>query len=550
MRIGRKTFTYDYLAIALLTLVGSFLRLYNLNWDQGNYFHPDERNIASAVARLHFFNQLDPQFFAYGGFSIYLIRVLGELIARITSNNLWLTDWGHINLIARFISAFSATLLIPTVYSLAKEVFDKKTGLTASFLVVFLPSLIQTAHFGVTESLLAFLITMLVAVCISGANRKLKIAAMAGTIYGIALATKTSAISFFTPILLASFTPIKTQKFGQLRFLVTTVFVAFLLLVIFSPYTFLNWNKFYESMNYESGVVTGKFKVVYVLQFEKTTPYLFQLKNLFWQMGLTAGLGVMGIIILALFALKNKDFKKLIFLSFPITYFAYVGSWYTKFVRYMVPILPFLCLTAAWLLVVICRKYKFLGKTLITFFLLTTAFWGLAFFSIYTRSQTRIVASQWIYENIPEGAKILGEHWDDGLPLPLPDNNPSYYSIEQLTIYEPDSSDKIDYYADRLNTADYIIINSRRLYGTLINLPEKYPITSRYYQFLFSDQLGYKKVAEFSSYPQLFGLKIDDDKSEETFQVYDHPKVIIFSNQHTKTKKQIISLLSEQKNVD
>lgn len=242
--------------------------------------------------------------------------------------------------------------------------------------------------------------------------------------------------------------------------------------------------------------------------------------------------------------IKTKDIKKLIFLSFPISYFVYVGSWYTKFVRYMVPILPFVCIAAAWLLVAILQKYKFLGRTLATFFLLITAFWGLAFFSIYTRSQTRIEGSRWIYTNVSEGSKMLGEHWDDGLPVPLEGNNPSFYDVEQLTIYEPDNSQKIYYYSDQLANADFIIINSRRLYGTLIKLPKQYPITSRYYQLLFSGQLGFKKVAEFSSYPQIFGLEINDDQSEETFQVYDHPKILIFSKQHALNKEQIKALLS------
>lgn len=255
MRIARKTITFYYVALTVLTLIGGFLRFYNLNWDQGLYFHPDERNIAAAVARLRFFDQLDPGFFAYGGFSIYLIRAIGELLARITSNPLWLADWGHINLIARSISALSATLLIPLVYYLARKLFGQKTGLIASFFVAFLPSLVQTAHFGVTENLLTFFITLIVALCTKTTGAHLKKSAMiVGAVYGVALATKMSAVSFFTPIFLSSFV-FKNQRYGPLLFLVKTAIVTFLFFCLLSPYTFLNWNKFYESINYESGVV-------------------------------------------------------------------------------------------------------------------------------------------------------------------------------------------------------------------------------------------------------------------------------------------------------
>jgi hypothetical protein len=209
----------------------------------------------------------------------------------------------------------------------------------------------------------------------------------------------------------------------------------------------------------------------------------------------------------------------------------------------MVPLIPFLTIAASWLLFEIKKKRKLLGKTLIFLALSSSFFWSLAFFSIYTKESTRITASTWIYQNIPKDSKILGEHWDDGLPIDLDNNHPGQYRIEQLTIYEPDDSSKIEYYAQGLSQADYLIINSRRLYGTLMYLPEKYPITSHYYQLLFSGQLGYEKIAEFSSYPSLLGIIINDDSTEETFQVYDHPKVLIFKNQEKFKEKEIFAIL-------
>jgi hypothetical protein len=196
----------------------------------------------------------------------------------------------------------------------------------------------------------------------------------------------------------------------------------------------------------------------------------------------------------------------------------------------MVPILPFIILAAAFLLSEIKRKSQFFGSYLIAFMVISTFLWSIAFFSIYTREQTRIAASEWIYNNIPANSLILSEHWDDGLPVPIPPSTPNQYQVSALTIYEPDNQEKIDYYAQNLSIGDYIVINSRRLYGTLMYLPEKYPITSRYYKLLFEGRLGYEKVAEFVSYPKIFGFQINDDSSEETFQVYDHPKVMIFKN--------------------
>jgi hypothetical protein len=113
-------------------------------------------------------------------------------------------------------------------------------------------------------------------------------------------------------------------------------------------------------------------------------------------------------------------------------------------------------------------------------------------------------------------------------------------------MYDTDDAAKVQYLSTNLSSANYIIFNSRRLYGTLINLTDKYPITSKYYKLLFAGKLGYQQVAQFSSYPSLFSLQINDDASEETFQVYDHPKVIIFKNVANFNMQQLTRILNQQ----
>ena len=535
-----KSLIINHWPLIIIIFLGAFFRFYNLNWDQGHFFHPDERNIAAAVSQIHFFGQLDPKFFAYGSFPIYLSRSVGDSIGFLTNNSRWVYDWERINLISRGISALLSSLTIILVFLVGQKIWEKKVGLIASFLTAFTVSLIQTAHYGVTESMLVFWLLLLLIFSFEIIEKPtIKNYAKTGIILGLATATKISALSFLIiPVsvhLLYHFSTRGGSAPGgkylkyHFRFLFS-ILVALFTFSFFSPYVFLDKQKFLESLNYEIGVALGRLKVVYVLQFEKTLPYLFQIKNFFWQMGPVALFGILGTILLLVIALKTRDKKLLILLSFPVAYFVYVGSWYTKFIRFMVPVLPFLAIFAAWFLFEVWKKSKIFGGILLTLTLTLTLSWSLAFLSIYTRQSTRITASSWIYQNIPKGSKILGEHWDDGLPIELSLNHPSLYKIEQLTIYEPDNQQKIEYYAEKLSGSDYIIINSRRLYGTLIYLPEKYPITSRYYQLLFSGKLGYTKIAEFSSYPSLLGFTINDDSSEETFQVYDHPKVIIFKN--------------------
>lgn len=552
-KITRNKNFYIFLFFVFLITIAAFLRFYNLNWDQGSLFHPDERNIDNAVTKIRFFSRLDPEFFAYGGFSIYLYRAAADILSFITKTGSWTSDWGLINTVGRFFSALFSTLTIIPLYFLARKIASQKAALIAAILYSFTVASIQTSHYGVTESLITFIGVLICFFSIRILKKHNLINVfILGVASGIGIAAKTSSILFlimptlsFLIILIKNKLRLK-KNIGYFLFFSA---ICFLIFTLFSPFTFINWNKFIESMNYESGVATGSLPVVYTLQFNHTLSYFYQLKNLFWQIGLAGVFCITGFIFVLYKTIKTRDKNLLIFISFPLLYFLYVGAWHTKFIRYMVPIIPYLIISAGILLAEIRLKYKILGKTLITVIILSSVFWSLAFFSIYTRPQTRVSASKWIYVNIPIGAKLLTEQWDDGLPITIDNSYPSRYRNEQLTMYDQDNNQKIDYLSEKLSGADYIIFNSRRLYGTLINLTDKYPITSGYYRLLFAQKLGYVEVAQFSSYPSLFGITINDDRSEETFQVYDHPKVIIFKNEKHLSKKQLEKVLKDGKNL-
>ena len=540
-KIGKET-----LLIFLIITVGAFFRFYNLNWDEGHSFHPDERNIAASVSRVRFPDKLDPEFFAYGSFPIYIYRTAGEVLLKVTKDTSWNYEWGNINLVGRFFSALFSTLTIPLIYVLGRRLFNRYVGLFSAFFFSFCVGVIQTAHFAVTESILIFSVvsvTLLSLLILEHPTKKINYLLLGG-LFGASLASKMSTISFLIIPLTSFFLTFNKRDYKHRFISIISFFVlGILIFLILNPYTVLRFEKFLESMRYESSVVSGALPVVYTLQFDKTFPYVFQIENFFWQMGILAGFSVAGMIVIFSEGIKNRNKKYILFSLFPILYFAYVGSWHTKFIRYMDPLLPFLSISAAFFLYLLIKDFKKLGKLISVVVVLLTILWTIAFFLIYARGQTRITASRWIYENINPGAYILTEHWDDGLPLTINSNNPGQYKIDQLAIYDEDNENKVNYFSDKLSEADFVVINSRRLYGTLINLDDKYPITQRYYKLLFSGKLGYEKVAEFSSYPKVLGFEINDDRSEETFQVYDHPKVMIFGNTKRLDKNTVYQII-------
>ena len=87
---------------------------------------------------------------------------------------------------------------------------------------------------------------------------------------------------------------------------------------------------------------------------------------------------------------------------------------------------------------------------------------------------------------------------------------------------------KLDHLVTALDQADVLSLSSNRLYDSIPRLPMRYPMMVRYYRMLFSGELGFKRVAEFTSYPRLFGIDFPDQGAEEAWSVYDHPRVLLF----------------------
>jgi hypothetical protein len=87
---------------------------------------------------------------------------------------------------------------------------------------------------------------------------------------------------------------------------------------------------------------------------------------------------------------------------FPIAYYAAIGRGYTVFARYVLPVVPFLCLAAAWLLVIVMRRISkpalSLGATMAGALLLAAPSIqrDVQFNRLMTTPDTRVLALDWL----------------------------------------------------------------------------------------------------------------------------------------------------------
>jgi YYY domain-containing protein len=332
---------------------------------------------------------------------------------------------------------------------------------------------------------------------------------------------------------------------------------------------------------------TGAADMPWGRQWTERTPWLWPLQNMvLWTLGVPLGVaGWLGAGLIAFLLIRrwwrrrgrervwesgNSGIRGpgpravvVLPLAWVVLTFAWQGMQYVKSVRYFMPIHPFLAAFAGYLVVrgwdwarqrQLRRLWARIGAGVVAGFVAVgTLLWAFAFIQIYTEPITRVQASRWIYENVEEGSAIANEVFDDPLPFNL-DGHAAFgsgmYRGLDLTLYDEDTPEKLDKLLDNLDQADYLVMSSGRLWQSIPRLPMRYPMTTRYYQLLFAGQLGFEKVAEFHSYPRLFGIEFNDTWAEEQFTVYDHPKVLIYHKTAAYDREQVKAMLSDGINWD
>jgi uncharacterized membrane protein len=294
----------------------------------------------------------------------------------------------------------------------------------------------------------------------------------------------------------------------------------------------------------------------YTVQYTGTAPFLYPLQEAFWTtLGPLTALLVIAGILLELVSPPTR--ARAVPLFWALIFTGSVAGSFVKFPRYLLPLYPLLFCYAGQAIVYgskrLSSSFQKLEKagpsTILNSFLsfvkpallpLLTILLAvpliirvLAFSSIYSVPHPYQIASRWVFDNVPRGSRILGVHWDDKLPIDLPGFSTRNFLMwspeDEIGIYEPDSQAKIATMAEQLTSADYLIFPSAKIPASVPRWPERYPFSARFIQELFNGNLGFKLEKTVKNYPALAPFfSINDDISDESLTLYDHPKVYIF----------------------
>ena len=563
------------LALLIALALGAAMRFHGLMWDAPYFFNPDENRLIGWAADLRYPGSPNP---GHGNASLYLLK-LADFVGSI----FWDEPTNvSAHLAARIFTALVGSLSIFICYLVAKKAYGKAVATLATVFTAFTVLHIQISHFYALDVVLvAFMLAALYLTLSVAKGGGYRAYIMAGVFVGLSVATRVNGFIVLFPLLTAHLVkegwptspllrsiPSLIKRLFQKELVLACVCALGVFLVINpalvldpSARSFFLW----ELMG-----AGGYFRPQRALQFEGTTPLYYLTNLLFWGMGpLLEVVSILGVI----YALaKARKRENAVFLTFIAMYFAIVGTQRNKYIRYTLPMLPILNILAAqflYSLKITVQKRRYLRWAVEGAISLVMAFsflYAAAFTNIYSLTDSRIEASQWIRQNIESGAVILVENDKDAYapPLRFPgESEAPHYQLARLNFdylykrsptgmrsYLPAYMEKVRYrligtlgheeelglmpdeekreYVNlRLRYSDYIVFSERN-YDLYRRLPTLFPVENEYYRQLFAGQLGFDLLKVFERDPNLFGVSVDDSEAELTFKIFDHPTIWIF----------------------
>ena len=601
--------------LVLIAAAALGLRMNGLDWDSGSFYHPDERSIylrADCMYRVlteapgwdscqnRDFPQdkpgfpgigtlldtdaspLNPHWFPLGTIIIYLLVGIRFLMEPFM-DQVRLEDLASAG---RALAAFADTASVLLLFFLGRRLFGHGAGLLAAALGAFTVFNIQVTHFYRPESFVVLLALVAFWWMLNVLERGcLRDHIALGVVIGVTFAFRGSSLPILAPVALTYAALLwRRWEAGErgwplvrpvLRPGVLAFAAALLVFLVLQPYALLDYRKYVADLGWEAMVARTAGLVPYTLQYVGVPRNgLYELRQTaVWGLGLPLGVIAWGGLAAALVAgFRRPRIGEWLLVAWVVVLLASIVPLFeVKFLRYVAPTLLVLVLLGSHWLVEAYRFARERGvawvrvvQAVMAFVVVSTAFYALAFASIYFTDHPGIQASAWVNENAPPRANVLTDnHWDEGFP------NLGRFNVDQLRIHEGDTPQKVWDAAAQIERADYIVSYSNRPWGSILRAPERYPYSSAYYRALFSGELGFELVRGFARYPTLAGvsfvhdpftvagmerpesvpgvdtgaLSLNPGYADENVTNYDHPLVLVWQNVERLSEAEISGIM-------
>ncbi len=306
------------------------------------------------------------------------------------------------------------TVTIALSHAIAARLFGTGAGLLAALFTALAFLHVRDSHYATTDVPLTFftMCTMLALVRVYLTGRGAD-ARMAGVFAGLAMGTKYNAALLVVPMATVEVLrawKARTEWRRALRncHLLTMLFLMVAVFLATSPYLLLDHERAVHDLRVlqhstAAGMTPAEmlgrgwtYHLPYSLWYGLGWPLLF---------AALGGMAWMGL---------RRPGPAVVLGSFPLTYYVVAGAGYNVFVRYMIPIVPFLCIFAgyfvweltAWLARRVAVRQPIAAAAMGLAIVAPSAWSVVQFNTLLTAEDSRLVAGRWMHEHAEPGSTI------------------------------------------------------------------------------------------------------------------------------------------------
>ena len=556
----------EYILLALILLLGAFLRFDGLSRALPVQFHPDSYiTVDNAVRFMHFdFNYDRP--FAWPAASIIhgygiILFVINLFVPVTTLIAVKTIQYGN---------AITGIISILLVFFAARKMYNTRTALISSLLFSVMMFHIQFSRNETADSLAIFVMIAslyyiwkiastsnqskdnrsgkhdLSYMGYTNDNGKLRInkdMMIIGALLGLGFVTKYTDLIMALPLLIAMlckydlFRKIFREKRidmislrGFIQSGIIIALSALVVVIIVAPHIASHPVEFLTGMKAEQSIHQGRHGLAATNGMTLIDMEMSVFQYLAWGFGFP--LAILSILSL-LFALYRHDKRDIIISALVLVYCLFIGSYPLRLVRYFVPMFPFFAIMIGSMFDYSLDKFRQKWQNYLIYLILSVVFiysfwYSMAYVNVYAGEDVRVIAGEWMDQNMAPGSQINFGPRINLWMMPAVDY--SRYNMSQ--------------------TPEYLILSKAAYYNIvrLLETPDiykksdwgsQYPTQEElsFYDIVYHEKGPYKLVKSFTKTPEFMGFKVDETNAEYTVWGITHPEIRIYKLQASGASK-------------
>lgn len=331
--------TLSILALAL------GLRVWNIDGGVPYAVGVDEPQLVDRALRMMRTGDFHPHFFDYPSLYIYvqlLVAIATFLVGAIVGHYPTLASFTGADFypVARWVTALFGVATVALTLRIGER-FDWRAGIVGALLLAVMPMHVRESHFVLTDVPMTFFVTLTLFAALRAAERPTVARfAAAGAAAGLAAATKyNGGLAIALPLVVLAVHGWRGHRVAPA--VIALAGAATGTFLVAAPYTVLALPSFLQEF--------ARLNAEYRGSPGGPAPWITYLKHLRINLGEPAAMAVVAGLGLALVrAIRGPDRLSIVLLLlFPVAYFDLLSGRSLVFGRYLLPLVPMLCLIAA-----------------------------------------------------------------------------------------------------------------------------------------------------------------------------------------------------------